>query len=167
MGGFGSGRPDSNSKKTTVEDCLALDVGAVVRAARQNRRLAGTTRWTRLDSEAGSINWAIDELTNPEQIYLSYRWRNEPVQFPLSIVTTTPHFGGLRYWAICPLVVNGRPCQRRVAKLYSPANCRYFGCRICLDLTYRSCQNGYGRLDRLFARYPMFDGLARERRRHG
>jgi hypothetical protein len=36
--------------------------------------------------------------------------------------------------------VNGRPCQRRVGKLYLPPGGRYYGCRHCHALTYTSCQ---------------------------
>jgi hypothetical protein len=52
-------------------------------------------------------------------------------------VTSTPcHFGGIRYWFICPLTSNGVYCGRRVAKLYLFG--KYFGCRHCHQLTYES-----------------------------
>jgi hypothetical protein len=54
-----------------------------------------------------------------------------------------------RWWFVCPLVVNGRPCNRRVGKLYLPGASRYFGCRHCYDLTYTSCQEHDKRVDRL------------------
>ncbi len=56
-----------------------------------------------------------------------------------------------RWWFACPLVVNGRACGRRVRMLYLPPNGRYFGCRGCHDLTYRSCQESH-QYDRLTAR---------------
>ncbi len=40
-----------------------------------------------------------------------------------------------------PLVVNGRQCLRRVAKLYQDG--RDFGCRRCHGLTYRSSQEAH------------------------
>ena len=49
----------------------------------------------------------------------------------------------------CPLLVNSRPCGRRVGKLYLPPTARRFGCRGCHDLTYMSCQESH-RYDRLF-----------------
>ena len=54
-------------------------------------------------------------------------------------LTTTPcHFGGARYWFICPLTVNNVYCGRRVAKLYKAPAADYFGCRHCHDLSYES-----------------------------
>jgi hypothetical protein len=61
---------------------------------------------------------------------------------------TAQHFGGVRWWFLCPLA----GCGRRVAKLYLPPGGRYFGCRRCHRLTYTSCQESgqfralYGRL---------------------
>jgi hypothetical protein len=59
------------------------------------------------------------------------------------------HFGGRRWWGICPLVGNGQACNRRVGKLYLPPGGRYFGCRQCYRLTYRSVQEHDKRVDAL------------------
>src|SRR5262249_13469992 len=69
--------------------------------------------------------------------------------YRVGLTTTRPRFGGLRWWFICPLVVNGYPCGRRVGKLYLPPGGRYSGCRHCCDLTYASCQQHDKRVDRL------------------
>jgi hypothetical protein len=61
------------------------------------------------------------------------------LDYKVELVTTSFNFGGSRSWFICPLVVNRRPCDRRVSKLYLPPRGRYFGCRHCYNLTYR-CQ---------------------------
>ena len=45
-------------------------------------------------------------------------------------------FGGTRPYFICPGVVNGIACGRRVAKLYGPG--RYFLCRHCYRLAHAS-----------------------------
>jgi len=59
----------------------------------------------------------------------------------LARLTWTPcHFGGGRWWWQCPLVVDGRPCQRRCRILYRPPGASYFACRVCHQLTYRSRQ---------------------------
>jgi len=34
-------------------------------------------------------------------------------------------------------------CNKRVTKLFRPPFSSYFGCRLCHDLTYKSCQEGY------------------------
>ena len=71
---------------------------------------------------------------------LHYQRNGEPVDYRVRLVTSTPHYGGLRWWFICPLVrKDGRP-PRRVAKLYLPSGGKYFGSRECYGLTYLSCQ---------------------------
>ena len=90
------------------------------------------------------------------RVRLSYSWiwtatgRHESAACTVWLTTTRPHFGGLRWWFCCPLRVEGRPCGRRVGKLYLPPGGRYFGCRHCYDLTYTSCQES-----------RKYDGLAR------
>src|SRR5262249_53405882 len=69
--------------------------------------------------------------------------------YRVSLTTTRPWFGGLRWWFVCPMVVDGRPCNRRVGKLYLPPCGRYFGCRHCYRLTYRSAQEHDKRVDAL------------------
>jgi hypothetical protein len=64
----------------------------------------------------------------------------EPYDYRVLLTTTRPRFGGLRWWFVCPLVVRGYACERRVGKLYLPPGSRYFGCRHCHELTYRSAQ---------------------------
>ena len=63
------------------------------------------------------------------------------MDYRVRLVTTTPTYGGLRWWFICPLVINGVECNRRVRKLYLYG--RYFGCRHCHNLTYRSSQEAH------------------------
>ena len=54
-----------------------------------------------------------------------------------------------------PLTVNGRDCNRRVAKLYLPPSCRYYGCRHCYDLTYKSSQESDKRMSALSRIGPL------------
>ena len=56
----------------------------------------------------------------------------------VELVSTSPHYGGLRWWFICPVTVGGRACQRRVRKLYLPPGGRSFACRRCCQLSYTS-----------------------------
>jgi hypothetical protein len=52
-------------------------------------------------------------------------------------ITQVPcRFGGTRPYFVCPGVVNGKACGRRVAKLYGPG--RYFLCRHCYRLAHAS-----------------------------
>jgi hypothetical protein len=60
----------------------------------------------------------------------------EDVKEPVSLEWTPCNFGGERPWFVCPGVVNGKRCGRRVAILYGPG--KYFLCRHCYDLRYES-----------------------------
>ena len=71
------------------------------------------------------------------------------VDYRVCLTTTRPRFGGLRWWFVCPLTKAGRPCTRRVGKLYLPPGGHYFGCRHCHDLTYESVQQHDKRVDAL------------------
>lgn len=74
------------------------------------------------------------------------------------LTTTTPRFGGLRYWFLCPR------CGRRVGKLY---HVERWACRRCHNLAYQSQHlskhpilRGFQlleRLDALAARYKAGD----------
>jgi hypothetical protein len=56
------------------------------------------------------------------------------------IVRVPCRSGGARPYFICPGVVNGVACRRRVAKLYGPG--RYFLCRHCYRLAQASQSEG-------------------------
>ena len=65
------------------------------------------------------------------------------MELPVSLTRTYPHFGGVRWWFTCPLILDGERCGRRAGKLYLPPGAGHFGCRHCHDLTYRSCQESH------------------------
>jgi|SRR5580658_983778 hypothetical protein len=71
------------------------------------------------------------------------------IKEPITVVTTQPYFGGSRWWFICPLIVNGRGCQRRARILYLPPGGTHFGCRTCYNLTYESVRTHDNRVGRL------------------
>ena len=85
-----------------------------------------------------------------EKLRLDYR---------VELTTSRPNFGGLRWWFICPLMINRRACKRRVGKLHLPPGARYFGCRACHQLTYTSCQESrkWDGLARLLAREQSWE----------
>jgi hypothetical protein len=108
-------------------------------------RRQGSWAWFRDEArtkETSSIGYEVNTRDVPPWVRLFYTLTKskEAIDYRIGLVTTRPRFGGLRWWFICPLVVNGRSCGRRVVKLYLPPGRRYFGCRHCYDLTYTSCQ---------------------------
>ena len=155
MGGFGSGsqhhwwRP---GKKTTVEECLTLDVNRWRREGRLRAgvRLLGSWRWTYRDGSDFTVHYDVDtRVSDKLAVHLWYSWvwtatqEPESADYHVRLTTTVPRFGGVRWWFICPLAIDGRPCGRRVGKLHLPPRGRYFGCRHCHHLTYTSCQESH------------------------
>ena len=144
MGGFGSGQWYRFSTKDTVEECSALSIGTFKDALRYVLGYRGHVWWTVGDKDTGDISFQIDQVHGQPAIRLLYTITNRiggeqrQYDYVVSLQTTQPHFGGVRWWFICPLVVGGRPCRRRVAKLYLPRNGEHFGCRHCHDLVYQS-----------------------------
>lgn len=139
MGGYGSGRYTRwRSSHDLVEDCRALDVGSLKRDGLLAPGSYGSTQWRYSDGRpAGSISiyGGLDAIT---LAYTSTIGGGTPVDVsePVQLSWTRCHLGGRRPWFICPGVVNGVPCYRRVAILYSGG--RYFLCRRCYGLAYTS-----------------------------
>src|SRR5262245_48855510 len=113
MGGYGSGRGGGGP---TVESALRLDIDSMMRwgAIRPGSHLAGGMR----------LNVDIDvkfesHTDDPWDSWLRLRysmadWSGEETKIDdrTYLATTRPHFGGLRWWFVCPRL------NRRVRKLY-------------------------------------------------
>jgi hypothetical protein len=160
MGGSGSGCHYHwwrSSKKTTVEDCRHLEANRLMREGILKAGVwhHGGWAWFRDEErkeKTSSIGYEVNTQDAAPRMRLSYTLtkKGEPVDYSIALATTQPRLGGVRWWFICPLVANGRPCNRRVGKLYLPPGGRYFGCRHCYDLAYTSSQESH-----------KFDGLYR------
>ncbi|HEY2761433.1 MAG TPA: hypothetical protein VGI75_11840 [Pirellulales bacterium] len=111
---------------------------------RRNRtRCSGTLRWTWGSGREDSVGFTFTDRDGPT-FTLEYRYSaGENVRIPVRLQSTDTEFNGSRWWFTCPLVVNGVACNRRIGKLYLPANAKFFGCRHCHNLTYRSCQEAH------------------------
>jgi hypothetical protein len=136
MGGFGSGRR-SGSGRDTVEACRSIDVNRLYREGCLREGLSGSWQWTQDGEKVAWINLRADQ----DRLHLSYRVRMgggdwEDVTETVRIVCVACPFGGARPYFICPGVVNGIACRRRVAKLHGPG--RYFLCRHCYRLAHAS-----------------------------
>jgi hypothetical protein len=143
LGGFGSGW--QGPKKATVEESLVLTASTLVRrgALVPGARTSGWWGWTGEgeDEPHATIGYEAN-LMDPEAAWLRvhYQWRGESIDYRVRLITTTPTYGGLRWWFICPLTRRDGGAPRRVAKLYLPPGSRYFGSREGHGLTYTSCQ---------------------------
>jgi hypothetical protein len=155
MGGPFSGRWQGHTKADAVEDCLTLDLGQLAREKRFTPGDKGTLRWLRGERETASICYTVRPPGDGLVLVLSYRCTppggaaGVDVEMAVALEALPLRFGGVRWWGRCPLVLNGRPCGRRVLKLYLAPGARYFGCRRCYGLTYRSAQEHDKRVDAL------------------
>jgi hypothetical protein len=152
MGGVGSGNRFHRrwpGKKTVVESCLSIDANRWTRDGllKAGVHLIGSCRWTYRNDSGFTLECEVDTRDPGSPfVRLRYPWscttsqQQESVGYRVDLTSTRPRFGGLRWWFVCPLAVDGRPCSRRVGKLYLPPRARHFGCRHCHDLTYTSCQ---------------------------
>lgn len=139
MGGFGSGNWYRSGKKSTVEKSLTITMRDF--RGRLFPHTTGTLGWEWPGGRTASVGYIVSFQENMPIITLHYRWGDrEDIRFSIRLQSTPTQFGGERLWFTCPLIFRGVPCERRVAKLYSPPAARYFGCRRCYDLTYQSCQ---------------------------
>ena len=59
----------------------------------------------------------------------------EQMNYAIRLQTTVPHHGGPPLVFTCPLMVNGKRCERRVQRLYLKPRGRYYGCRHCYQLS--------------------------------
>ena len=143
MGGWGSGNWHRRSKKTTVEDSLSLAVGDF--RGRIYPHSTGKFSWTWAGGNTVIIGYfVVWARGGPPTLTLHYRWRDgEEIRVPIRLQTTPTNFNGERWWFTCPLIVDGVACRRRAGNVYLPPGARYFGCRKCHDLTYRSCQEAH------------------------
>jgi hypothetical protein len=127
-------------KKGVVEDYLQISIADLRKWGYLNSYKHGSLVWTRNDTGNESrISVTTNLLTTAMYMQLSYAMTNnftgekETFDYKIPITTTTPNYGGERFWFVCPLYKDGVQCGRRVAKLYGG---RWFGCRHCHDLSY-------------------------------
>jgi len=130
MGGMGSGW--QGQRKTTVEEGLVLDIKDLVA---KGALIPGAYR-------RGSLTWQCDgsefeyesKLRQDGTGSLFLRCVGPGQQFChwVSLCSTVPHYGGRRWWFICPVK------KIRIAKLYLPSGVTQFASRKAHNLTYRS-----------------------------
>lgn len=134
MGGYGSGRPGNRSK---AEHFRSLDVNRLCKAGHLKEGHVGGWQWTQDGERVASIGtrgqgWGVKLVYN----VTPYGGDREAVEEQVALTWRDCPFGGQRPYFICPGILNGRACNRRVAKLYLGQ--RYFLCRHCNRLAYAS-----------------------------
>lgn len=134
MGGYGSGRPGYKRK---AEHLRSLDVNKLAKCGHLRNGNFGGWQWTQDGERVASIG-TRGEAGGLRLVYrvTPHGGPSEDIQEFVSIIWKDCRFGGQRAYFICPGIVNGRGCYRRVAKLYMGN--RYFLCRHCNRLAYAS-----------------------------
>jgi hypothetical protein len=137
MGGFGSTRWAWISTKDTVESNRRLDINRLRHAGCLQPGYWGSWEW----KQDGERVARIEFRREGDRLVLSYRVRQhggewQDVKQPTPIVWMPCRFGGARPYFVCPGVVNGIVCGRRVVKLYGAGI--YFLCHHCYRLAYAS-----------------------------
>ncbi|HEV2121289.1 MAG TPA: MerR family transcriptional regulator [Chloroflexota bacterium] len=134
----GRGRYYRWSTKATVNDLDNLDIMRLAETVDFERPAYYRWQWTRKfwnSTKKSTIGFTV---VPGEGLRLNYVYGGEEISpYIAPIVTTRPHFGGKRYWFLCPNV----HCRRRCRILYGG---KYFLCRTCQDLTYVSSQTTAG-----------------------
>ena len=162
MGGQGSGDWWHSDKKLTVEESLGISIGAL--RGRLFDGAAGSISWTWPSGDSSTVGYFVTDDGGRLTVTFHYRWQDrEQVRVPIRLQTTPTQFGCRRRWFTCPLFVNGVACRRRVGNIYLPGGAKYFGCRMCHDLTYKSSQESH-QLERILG-YSTARVLTTEMRR--
>lgn len=158
MGGYGSGR---SGGRPTAEASCRIDITWMLRQglACVGERRTGTLCWTSRGQPSGSIGYqAWMDVAGYERLELDYTrssWgeESEKVRQVIHLCHTQPHFGGKRWWMICPYR------GIRVGKLYLPPGGDRFASRQAWRLGYYS--------QRITARDKPFEALFRLQKKLG
>lgn len=135
MSDDGRGSYPRYGAKTAVEDCVDLDVRRLKKLGVLDERPSGILTW---NWSNGEVRMRAAYELHGALLWLRYTWQGVPVESVTGITYTEVPHGGARPWIICPLIVKGVPCGRRVARLFLAGP--YFGCRHCYQLVYRRPQ---------------------------
>jgi len=143
MGGLGSGRDESTAK---LDEGLRLDINKLVREGlipRRNIHQFGTLTWTskRTGEKTASLGFETNTTDSDDmwiRLYYTVTIQDEKhdVDYKIRLTTTQPHYGGKRFWFLCPST------NRRTSVLYSPPGSRYFKSRHAYNLKYSSQSKG-------------------------
>ena len=141
-------------KKHTVEDCKSISVSFLRKSGYLSGFQSGRIVWTnRAGEETASMSATVSTSGGEHYMRLSYAMtdrntgKESRFDYKVQLEATPCHLGGVRWWFICPLSVNGVRCGRRVGVLYRAPRADYYGCRHCHNLSYESRnERRYGRV---------------------
>src|SRR5262249_45115848 len=115
-----------------VEHALMLNIDQLIRAGGLRPwPTSGQLNWT---GRASSVNFQA-YLVNPGgYLQLDFTIGDRQVSQTIALDSTRPHYGGTRWWFVCPVT------GERVGRLHLPPDASQFASRVHHGLTY-ACQN--------------------------
>ncbi|MCB0126673.1 MAG: hypothetical protein KDE58_30655 [Caldilineaceae bacterium] len=124
------GRWQRWDKKATTDDCDNLDMTRFAKSVDMTKLCAGSWRWTYSSGRKSSISYCN---IPGDGVRLQYSSNGQDYNYLVKVATTTPNYGGTRYYWRCP------SCNRRARIIYGGT---LFLCRHCHGLTYATAQSG-------------------------
>lgn len=154
------------SSRYVVEDCRSISISWLKKHGYfKGAWYTGEIKWTSgYGEDLGSAGFSTDLCEGRGSLTFQYVYTNtsngekESLKYPVYLVSTPCNYGGRRWWFICTFSKNGTYCGRRVGALYLVPEGKYFACRHCYNLTYKSCQESH-RFDRMYAQIAMDAGV--------
>jgi len=157
----------SQSERKTVEECKSISIKWLSQHDYFCGFKSGGIEWKNGLSKATDsigIQVSIDERNTDKnyiRIYYTqtdyFTKEKKEYDYQIPITTTSCNYGGVRYWFCCPLTVNDKFCGKRVGVIYLPPLGKYFGCRTCYNLTYKSCKEHDKRVDAIIKNPFLFN----------
>ncbi|MCL4671684.1 MAG: hypothetical protein KJZ64_01835 [Sphingomonadaceae bacterium] len=138
-----------------MEDCLSLDLAWLMRLGpiRDGQAGSGEINWSRDGDHVAAAHFRLD-LRSTETARLMLKFHAvRLVEQAITLTALPQHFGGRRWWMICPVT------GERVRTLHLPLSGESFASRKAWGLAYRV--ERLGRFDR------PFEKLFRAQRRLG
>ncbi|MCK9502441.1 MAG: hypothetical protein M0Q52_11505 [Lascolabacillus sp.] len=137
------------NRKNRVDEVRSIDILDLQRKKVFSSRLGmiWTCSWSRNGEVVASISYRVEAGEDgPFALRFMYTMTDNDTgdkksyNYVIPVVFTPCNYGGKRWWYVCPLIVDGRSCNRRCRIVYLPHGSQYFGCRECHRLTYESRQ---------------------------
>ncbi len=161
----------SYSSRLTTNDCKSISVKFLKSNLYFYKGGSDGMKWKNTKgAETGSIGFSVSMIAGNEHIRLVYTrvvdfsGEKFDLDYTVRLSSTPCYFGGRRWWFRCPLEEDGRVCNRRAGTLYLAGD-KYFGCRICYNLTYESSRDSHrfdGVVQRMgYADYKIFKKILR------
>lgn len=137
------------SKKLLADEVHGLDILHLSKKGvfKSGPNMRWTSRWRCRNRESGSIGYYLIEDFDGNPIALRFIYtvpnnhsgQKESFDYQVFLDATPCHFGGQRWWFICPLR-SRRNCLHRSRIIYLTPYNSYFGCRECCELSYECRQ---------------------------